>query len=85
MEISGTFFSRRGRGRFHRCGLIAAFLAMTGAAWAQTAQTAQTTMGALRGQIADESGALIPDAAITLTSNQGESQTVRADRTGAST
>jgi hypothetical protein len=80
MQISGTFFSRLGRVGFHRCGLIAAFLAMAGAAWPQTAQTAT---GALRGQIADESGAVIPDAAITLTSTAGESQAVKSGPDGA--
>jgi hypothetical protein len=58
-------------------GAIAAFLLMAGAG------RAQTSTGALRGQIADESGALIPDAAITLTGTAGEVQSVKSGPDGA--
>ncbi len=48
--------------------------------WAQT--TAAKAAGSLRGQVADPSGAVIPQASLTITSTAGVSQTGTSDPTG---
>ena len=49
-------------------------------AWSQVA--ANKTLGSLRGQVADPSGAVIPQASITVTSSSGVSQKGTSDPTG---
>ena len=43
---------------------------------------AQTSTGVLRGQVADPSGAVIPQASLTVTSTAGVSRTGTSDATG---
>src|ERR1700742_409478 len=50
-------------------------------ALAQTA-TGSTGVGSLRGQVADPSGAVIPQASLTVTSAAGVSRTGTSDATG---
>jgi hypothetical protein len=42
----------------------------------------QTATGTLRGQVADPSGAVIPQASLTVTSRDGVSHTGTSDETG---
>jgi hypothetical protein len=53
-------------------------------ALAQTAagSTVSTTLGTLRGQVADPSGAVIPQASLTVTSAAGTSRTATSDASG---